>query len=355
MNRIVDLVKKRIKEYKIPELRINFIDREFEVERLLNQVLNMEISWCFVIYGPWGCGKSTFLKALTYALSNVEDVITMYIDLTEEELTKVLYLPKPEIEKEVIKIIQDLGSYLVVIIRLYEFMKKLVEKLKLRRRKFMIIIDEVTKSLEHYRVSIRDFVSSMDKKIHEIVEELNLDRIFPILITSDQTAIEIFNRESGKSISVLMMWHLQEKDYRELLNQLECPSDIMEEVIELSGFCPRIAIDLKYRYGWNLNAWRKEMIEKIKVIIWRYSLETGKAIEKVINEELDPNPDNQAFKPIAKLFIQNNILIFMKHEEARISNIKKREWIGNIFSWQIPIYMKIIELIKEQKKLNIQM
>ncbi len=354
MSVIVDLAKRKIKEYEIPELRINFVDREFEIEKLLNQILNMEISWNFIIYGPWGCGKSTFLKALTHALNDVEELVVMYIDLTEEELTKTLYLPKLELEKEVVKIVQDIGGHLAVIVRFYEFMKKFIEKVRLKRKKFIIVVDEITKSLEHYRISIRDFVSSMDRKIHEIVKELDLDKIFPIIITSDQTAVEMFNRESGKSLSVLMMWHLREESFRELLSQLKCPSNIIEDVIELSGCCPRIAIDLKYRYNWNLNIWKREIVEKIKSIIWRYSLETGRVIEKVIDEELDSNPDNQAFKPIAKMFIQNNILIFLKHEDARISNVRKEEWVGNMFAWQIPIYMKIIETIKKQKKLNVQ-
>ena len=92
----------------------------------------------------------------------------------------------------------------------------------------IIIFDEVTRSLNRYRISIRDFTSSLDKKIHIIVEEFKLNKIFPIIITSDLTAIEKFEREQGKSLHVLLMWHLTKSSYFELLNELKCPYELRE-------------------------------------------------------------------------------------------------------------------------------
>lgn len=63
-----------------------FRDREREVEALLR-----ELGGVGIVYGPLGCGKSTFLRNFSAALGGVkDDVVTMYMNLEERALTNSL-------------------------------------------------------------------------------------------------------------------------------------------------------------------------------------------------------------------------------------------------------------------------
>ena len=277
----------------------------------------------------------------------------MYIDLTENEFTKAIQVPEINLRKFIQEVIGNLGSTFSIIIKLYSFIKSIFDKFQLKGRKILIIIDEITKSLDYYRLSIRDFVSSLDKKIHEIVEEFKLDKIFPILITSDLTAIEKFNKEQGKSLSVLMMWHLPKNDYFKLLDKLKCPIDLYEILWKLTGGCPRTTIDLKLKYLWNIEYWLSNVINNVREVIETYCRFFEKSIVDVIKKELTPNPDEIAFKPISKIFLENNILIRLKPKHARLSTIENDSWVGEYYAWQIPTYMYVVKAISDKDSLDI--
>ena len=350
---IISSIVDRIESYKIPVFDVKFIDRFVEIENFVKRILNFEISWCFVIYGPWGCGKSEFFRALTYSFGDVDDVYMIYINLAEEEFSKILHVSKPNVKEFILSISSEVGGFLAIIVKLYSFLKRLSDYLRLRSKKLIIVVDEVTKSLDYYKLSIRDFISSLDKKIHEITKELDLDKLFVILITSDQSASKLFLRERGKSLSIYLMWHLSKKHAFEFLDALKCPIEYRDLICELSGGCPRILIDLKFEYSWNINAFLKHVIDYVLNAIINYVRSSGRDFNYVLKYELSSDPDEIAFKPIANNFENANLLTWLINEYSRLSIVEKSYWIGDYYAWQLPVYIYVIEALIEKGSFKI--
>ena len=125
----VSEVIEKLRNYKIPELNIHFINREYEIEQLLNRVVNLEISWIHVIYGSWGCGKSEFFRAFTQCSNFTDDYIIIYVDLTETELIKAIHFPEVNLKNFIVKVVEELGSPLSIVPQTYLFISKIIENL----------------------------------------------------------------------------------------------------------------------------------------------------------------------------------------------------------------------------------
>ena len=355
MKEYVDRVIEKLKDYRIPipirlttkffELErseIEFIDREYEVERLFKNVFSNVLSWNFVIYGPWGCGKTEFARALTYTLNQFDDFQVIYVNLAEEEYSRIFVHVKKDVKQYLISLIEtSFGEVGKLVLNLYMLFQNLIEKIKLQDKHLIFIIDEITRSLNRYKISIRDFISSMDKKVHEVRNLINSRTFYTIILTSEQTAVNYFIRESGKSLNVYMMWHLPKNDFEKLLEELNCPLDF-DEVWKISGGCPRVAIELAY-LNWNVETWLNRVRTNIRSIIDELYAEGINVLEILKNTNL--KPDEIARTKLLNKFLEKNLLIFLPSREFIISKFvsNNEEWIGNSWAWQLPVYMKIFE------------
>ena len=89
MHNIATRVLEELHRYVVPDLGVHFVDRDREVEAMLNSLLKLgrdvdpTNSLIHVITGPWGCGKTELFRALTRSLSKIDEVIIVYLDLSE--------------------------------------------------------------------------------------------------------------------------------------------------------------------------------------------------------------------------------------------------------------------------------
>ncbi len=97
---------KLIHNYTAPELYVNFIDREYEIEKI-TKLVNGRLH---VIAGPRGCGKTELFKALTYALRQVEDkekynIVFIVLRQIKQEYTQIVkrYLNSLLLKYQVLK------------------------------------------------------------------------------------------------------------------------------------------------------------------------------------------------------------------------------------------------------------
>ena len=116
-----------VKGYVVPDLGIGFVDREFEVGKLLGEyVRGRGYEHLMVVTGPWGCGKSQFARALTHALSKVGNYIAVYVDLTQEEVSKVIYPLRYGVSEVLTKLISEvLGDVAKIPLYLYQLFTEL--------------------------------------------------------------------------------------------------------------------------------------------------------------------------------------------------------------------------------------
>ncbi len=345
----------KLHEYVVPDLGVKFIDRELEFEKLIKHYCRRDVSWIHVITGPWGCGKTQFARAMTYALQFSSDYVVLYVNLSEEELDKVFYPTKPELQSLIIKLVIELldGTVLKLPTNLYKFVKYVVERLRVRGKIFLVIIDEVTRSLDRYRISIRDYVASLSLKIYDISKEYNCT-FYPILLTSDQTATELFLRERGKNLSIHLLWNLSKEALIQLLQLLNSPLD-PAVVWYITGGNPREVLLLMREYRWELVPYMDARVKDVMSIIAEYIRDTGTSVDEVVRQcqVVVENPDYLSYQRFWSYLLRYNVAMYVDARLHRLSTIEKCEWIGEDCAFQLPIYYWILRAIVDKRRLRI--
>ena len=262
------MYSRKLSNYVIPEYGIKFIDRETEFSKLISWLFKSEIPWNFVIYGPWGCGKSEFARVFTWVFEEQENVHVFYIDLAREKSGIILY-SKQNLRNEILKLIKSIfGKLTDIVLNLYSLVKSLSHYFKVENSQIIIFVDEVKKVIDVYGESIEYLITNAESTIRECKRELNLKSMSIIFITSEQTLINQFLKYEGKSITTLLMWHLPEKDFQLLLKSLGIEDgETIESFVRFFSTCPRIAIDFVRMYSKDLELLIMDYIDKFTTSI----------------------------------------------------------------------------------------
>ncbi|RLE57937.1 MAG: hypothetical protein DRJ40_01660 [Thermoprotei archaeon] len=356
---VTEVVVSCLGRYVVPGLGIYFVDREREVRYVLDWVLR-GVSWNYVVYGPWGCGKTEFARAVTYAVEELNDFVFLYVDLTQSELHQAIYA-RYGVKELLLELVQRVCEDLLKFpLKVFALLRKLCEVYKLVGRYLVIFMDEVTRSLDRYRISIRDYVSALDKAIHEWRRELGLRNIVTVLLTSELSLIQYFRREVGKTLSIYEMWNLSKSAFMRLLEEVKCPLDY-EILWRLCGGNPRLIYELRNVYAWDVERW----LEREIVRCWslysmiRRSDVLLKYLRSVVEEidSLAPIPITEELKQqlpevaLTQELLRQNMVIPLEPTNHLLSEVPREEWIGREWAWQVPLYYYIFRAIleKEQK------
>ncbi len=338
-----------LSSYIVPDLNIPFVDRTSEFKSLLD-LFQREVSWIHVLTGPWGCGKTEFARAVTHCLSNDSKFIILYTNLTESEIDKALSPTHRELSKILNTLIRDvLHDVLKIPLSLYTVLEYIKQRIELRDKTFIVIIDEITRSLETYKLSIRDYVSGLSKKIYEIEREYKC-KTHVLLLTSDQTAAEFFDREQGKNLTLYLMWNLDKDSTFRLLEELSCSTDF-EIVWKLTGGNPREICVLKIVYGWNIEKWLESKIEYCREVFLKARDLDQASVLKLVVENIDEVPSyspEMEFLPryvLINMLYRLNIIIRVDARLSKISKLPNEPWIGKRRAFQQPVYYWILRTI----------
>lgn len=340
--------KLNLQEYIVPDLNIPFIDRENEAEQILKWLTETETPWNHVIYGPWGCGKTELMKALAYTLQKEENITAIYIDLTKQELETSI-LTKTDIKQALIDAAKTLlETHLKIPANLTKTLEYLHKKISLKNKYLMLIIDELTATLNRYKISIRDYISALDKQIYEIKNQFKLKNIIAIIVTSEQTAVFHFMREEGKSLTVHQLWHLPRQHFTELCRKLGAPENKINELWQLTGGSPRAIKEIKTVYNWNTEQWLQGIRRVCIDIYLRVKNTPLETYLKKIVENIDETipPGTQLLRQEEKLTLelyQQNIITPVQPPIKQLTPLPKENWIGKHHAWQLPAYPKILK------------
>ena len=352
-----------LKEYIVPLLNINFINRRYETEQLLNIIKRMGTkSWIHVITGPWGCGKSEWARALVFALNRLDKCNAVYLDLTEKEIDKFYATTKREIIELIEKVVEHLlGDRIKIPWYVYRIAKEIYKKMKIKGESFIIVFDEITYAIGRNRYEIEAFVNSLGRKLIDIAREFSCIA-HAVIITSDQLASKYFTLLSGKLLSNYIMWNLDKNSFHILVESLKAPYSV-DKLWRILGGNPRALIDLWLRYEWNLTEYIGEQIDKIGTIIREEAIEVSTQRNITYNEAINLifNELDRVLKDINELdttilwskLLEENITIYVDRRFHKLSELPSCEWVSKRCAFQLPIYYWILKVIAKCKTLNI--
>ena len=361
------------------EYGIRFRDREGEVKAFLGRVL--AASRVGFIYGPFGAGKSTFLKTLASAMQNTGNVIFVYYDynvsIVQESMPEVMVYAPVNIKRVVIEALRSIQlASPFVSVNLGEVLKVMLGVLSregLRDVEGVVFVfdeyDRYLKSkagdpnfrdLDYVAGALAQAIEHADVR-RIIFKELADRRLYFLFPISDQTALRIAMRLGGKGLTMpYLLWNLPRQAFREVVN----------EVAELTG-AKNVNVDLLWNllggnvrelevlvvdYNWDYRRWLQEEVIERKIIrtleeyerAGRFS-SIGKVLESLVDKGRAAAGDYGLGEFMGQPdavegdygFLENNIMINLTGAE-HLSELPTEPWIGKRYAYQIPAYYWVL-------------
>ncbi len=308
---------------------IRFVDRELEL-RQLDTLAHRGYAFPIAIYGSEGCGKSTLLRYFVTMLKDRSDFVALYIDALEsKDLSRAVISSHSEVWSVVeflasTHVGEGLAEYITSLLR------KLHEKMSLRGKKLVIVLDDV------YRAIGLENVDRYTKLLYEWIEylhrELNVDSVLFLLTTSEGISKRILSRHTY--VHVYMVWSLPREGFEELVQQLS-PSIDSDELWRLTGGNPRALIELA-QLDWDVEKWLSYLAERRVSSALRVVDRTR--LELVLE---DPDSDWEVAEKLEELGLMmelsHALVIGRAPEEDRALGVGRR------WAWQIPAYREALK------------
>ncbi len=354
----VNKLKGKLHKYKVPDLNVNFVNRENEFEKFLGLIkyheeVNPVNSLIYVISGPWGCGKTEFAKALTYVLKDVDDIIISYMNLPRSSIEEEFFATT---SKNIVEIMESLvrellGDRVRLLLHVYDVVKYIASRIRLKDKRIILIFDEVTVTLERYKVTIRDLIAGLSKEIYDLAWKYHC-QVNVILLTSELTTMYYFKREEGKNLLIYQMWHLSKKPFEQLLSKLNCPLNFAM-LWKLTGGNPRAIYEL-FSYKWNLEMWLDRIIEVTSSAFKEFCRVKGLTLGQILGETRNvmENIDNLELHPIWDFLLKYN-LVTQLYNKWLNKRPEETYWIGRHVAFQMPVYYLIVKSFIEKRTLDV--
>jgi len=378
---IVDEIISRMHSYETDLGR--FVDREGEAREILGAgrgvIRDGNIT---ILYGPKGCGKTTLFVTLISSLVNSKDrsVEIHYVSMDDARKNIVFLSTDRYLAEELSRKLGSEGfrvSFGVSIspfplipagfslsISKGEERLEQVDAIAIAREAIDKVVSEGGGGYRHvvvvdeYRLSspedygrlkkhIETFYNVLEYFIMKILRVRDSSMSY-IITTSDASVVRL--KVEGSKEGYVQMWNLQ----REASDRIAKSIGVDENLAwRLAGGNPRALKDIR-DYG--VEAWIKD-----KISITSYVINRGVGVreDKIIEyleyvKSVDASPNTVAgSREMLEAMMEENILILMRPEEYRISEIPSEPWIGKRYAFQIPAYYYILKTMAKRRSIDI--
>ncbi|MEM4971171.1 MAG: ATP-binding protein [Sulfolobales archaeon] len=372
---MADEIVYRMHSYKTDLGR--FVDREGEAKEILERGWDrvVEGGWITVLYGPKGCGKSTFFMVLSEAADQAGAGLDVMVVKRPEDAVQgsVLHLPKSlkDLAGSIARYIRDsqispdqvtIVSTSTIFNITFTLASYVASRLR-RGRKVLIVLDEVRADSQEHLSIFRQWLESFANDLAKYNRDYSRKggSIAVIALTSDALVREIRHVVGGK-VNWALIWNLSRISYEELISQMGLHHRVARELgigyeesrellWRLAGGNPR-ALRMIWKSG--LKVWLEgEVIGGIRSFAQGLPIEVrGKALEE-ISASLDRVDGIGWIDPsIWKAMLRHNIIIYIAAAN-KISEIPSEPWIGREYAFQIPAYYYALKATARRRSLDI--
>jgi len=319
-------------------LEIEFCDRERAI-RQVEEFAERGTWHPLVVFGPEGCGKTSWLKQATEMLKELGYEV-IYVDPMRKDFivhTKAKDLVKKfaEAALEAAGIAEaKLASLVVVAVRW--FMGK-------RRRKVAVLVDDAFQAIGLDKAAM--YVKSL-LGLTEYPPE-GCEKVVAIATTSEGLS----RREIGRHrwAELTPMWNMGRRGFEELYEKLPSPKPDFEEVWRLTGGNPNMLAEL-YQASWNVDAVVAKVV-KAKDLTRDFVKKWRPHLERVVEDPQslweEDFPDGFREELIAK-----NLIVYNMYDRDPIFWIDEPPperdeelGIGRDVAWQTPLHREAVKRV----------
>ncbi len=372
----IDLIVRRLREKRTQVregLEVGFVDREREARTILEGVARIRLlRGAVVLYGPKGCGKSTFFEKMTESVNEVNkgggtyfEAIYVKRDEVESAVKAMSSGNMSEIIFDAIKSLDPSVSFeggvvVSAALSLGRFFGRVVEALSLSRKakdhgRILVVMDErkvESRDLRAFESELESLADSMRRANLKYYQEKR-GYITAMILTSDALAARAWQRVGGK-VDWLLMWNLPRGDFERLADQLGVDMD-RDLLWRLTGGNPRALEDI---LASGLDGWLAIIIkDKVMETLEPYWDHKSRLVEAI--REITESPDNLGRwrrpnePPIAEILLRSNITIRIAGLPGPITELPKEPWIGERYAFQLPAYYYTLKAMARKEVLEV--
>jgi len=355
------LERMREGEVRFGRYRIHFRDRGREVEGFLNRALAEP--GIRIVYGPYGAGKSTFLRKFAGAASKRGGLYIKYINFGKRSLEELLGSVLPGIDNRAInrEIIRDAKELDVfgMFVRTADIVWKLVdlavkEAEEARAERLVIFLDDVDKYMRgkgdrHYNALfglLNALADSIENPEEDVWDDFVDKHANVVVAISDQAAVDVAEDLGDKGLAMYyLLWNLPRRAFEEVVEEvagLTGARNIDVELLwNLIGGNLRGLEQLVINYGWDVRRWLGERV--IRRVIDAFS--------GVGREELGGGR-------IQRRLLRRNIVIRLSVPGgSSLSELPSEPWVmpnhTGGYAYQVPAYYWVVRVVQDRKSLSI--
>jgi len=318
-------------------LEIEFCDRERAI-RQVEEFAEKGTWHPLVVFGPEGCGKTSWLKQATEMLKELGYEV-IYVDPMRKDFivhTKAKDLVKKfaETALEAAGIAEaKLASLAVVAVRL--FMGK-------RRRKVAVLVDDAFQAIGLDKAAM--YVKSL-LGLTEYPPE-GCEKVVAIATTSEGLSRWEIGRHRWAEITP--MWNMNKRGFEELYEKIPNPKPEVEDVWRLTGGNPEILAKL-YEAKWNVETVVERLVrtKKLRDLAKKW----GSYLREVV-EDPDALLEKEFPEDFKKELIAGNLVVYDMYPRGLEFWIDEPPpdrdeelGIGRDVAWQTPLHREAVKRV----------
>jgi hypothetical protein len=318
-------------------LEIEFCDRERAI-RQVEEFAERGTWHPLVVFGPEGCGKTSWLKQATEMLKELGYEV-IYVDPMRKDFivhTKAKDLVKKfaEAALEAAGIAEaKLASLVVVAVRW--FMGK-------RRRRVAVLVDDAFQAIGLDKAAM--YVKSL-LGLTEYPPE-GCEKVVAIATTSEGLSRWEIGRHRWAEITP--MWNMNEKGFEELYEKIPNPKPEVEDVWRLTGGNPEILAKL-YEAKWNVETVVERLVrtKKLRDLAKKW----GSYLREVV-EDPDALLEKEFPEDFKKELIAGNLVVYDMYPRGLEFWIDEPPperdeelGIGRDVAWQTPLHREAVKRV----------
>jgi hypothetical protein len=327
---------KKVKLPFTPRIEVEFTDRERGIKQIY-EIGEKGIRFPVVVFGPEGCGKTSWLKQATLILSEMGFEV-FYVNPLYRD-----FIAKTDIREVVNKFIEVISETTGVQFKLATLVTLIVRELLTRwgKKKIAVLVDDVFQAIGLDRAEF--YV----KELLGLIEHppASYDNIVAIVATSEGVTRWRIGRHLWATI--MPMWNMSREGFEELYSVVPGSKLSFNDIWRLTGGNPRI-YSLLYQVNWDVDKVIVDLIKEKQLTpsftsTWRNWLE--RAVE-------DPDVlwDPSTPRELVNELIERNLIIYDLYPRDQ------RFWIdepplerdldigvGKYVAWQTPLHREAVK------------